>query len=188
MLIIGNDNYLSVPALAGCVNDARLVDDYVKKYLQVPEDHITLLENARRDEMIDVLYNFRDNKTIPFGDNILIHYSGYGSGYDYVQGRPTPFVGAICPIDRGCGACDISERELDSILSELCAAKGPNVTFISDCCYIGSSFRSAKEGAVFRVVPPLRDEYGSDDLDHMLKLAMDNPPMSISPQRSGRGS
>ena len=51
---------------------------------------------------------------------------------------------------------DISERELDSILSELCAAKGPKVTFVSDYCYS----------------PPLRDVYG---LDHMLKLAIDNP-------------
>ena len=175
VLIIGNDNYLSVPALGGCINDAHLVNDYVKKYLQVPEDHIVLLENACHDEMVDALYNLRDNKTIPFGDNILIYYSGYGSAYNYTQGQWTLCVGAICPTNRGCGACDISERELDFILSELCAAKGPKVTFISDCCYSGSSLRSVREDAVFRVVPPLRDEYGADDLDHMLKLAMDNP-------------
>ena len=148
-LIIGNDDYPSVsgaPALGGCINDAHLVKDYLKEYLRVPEDHIILLENACRSEMIDALYNLRDNETIPFGDNILIHYSGYGSSYSTtpVEGRWPQHIGAICPIDRGGKTCDISERELDTILSELCASKGPKITFISDCCYTGSGIRTIR--------------------------------------------
>ena len=81
-LIIGNYNYPGAPGLSSCINDAHLVKDYLMKYLQVPKDHIVLLENACRNEMIDALYNLRDNKKIPFGDNILIHYSGYGSFYN----------------------------------------------------------------------------------------------------------
>ena len=179
-LIIGNDNYPSVPGapgLSGCINDAHLVKDYLKEYLHVPGDHIILLENARRNEMIDALYNLRDNETIPFGDNILIHYSGYGSSYmsGNLQGPWVGYTGAICPIDRGCrGVCDISERELDVILSELCVAKGPKITFISDCSYAGSMSRSGG-GAAFRVAPPVKDENRLDRLDDMLKLAMTHP-------------
>ena len=181
-LIIGNDNYPSVPfapSLGGCINDAHLVKDYLKEYLHVPGDHIILLENARRNEMIDALYNLRDNATIPFGDNILIHYSGYGSSYRFRdQGPWVGYTGAICPIDRGCrGGCDISERELDIILSELCAAKGPKITFISDCSYAGSRCRSgeAHGGTVFRFAPPVQDENGLEQLDKMFKLAMNDP-------------
>ena len=179
-LIIGNDNYLGVPgvpALGGCINDAHLIKDYLMKYLQVPEDHIVLLENACRNEMIDALYNLRDNERIPFGDNIFVHYSGYASSYDSrtlrVQGQWSQHIGAICPIDRGSqGSCDISERELETILSELCSAKGSKITFISDCCFDGSGIRSDQEGtgAAFRFVPPLEDKNG-----HMLKLGMDDP-------------
>jgi hypothetical protein len=53
-LIIGNDNYPSAPyapGLGGCINDAHLVKDYLEEYLHVPEDHIILLENARRNEI-----------------------------------------------------------------------------------------------------------------------------------------
>src|SRR6266571_8291401 len=177
-LIIGNDNYSGAPALGGYINDARLVKNYLMKYLQVPEDHIVLLEDACRNEMIDALYHLRDNEKIPFGDNILIHYSGYGSSYNsgtLIQGRWPQYIGAICPIDRGCrGSCDISERELHTILSELCTAKGPKITFISDCCYTGSGIRSDQKGtgAAFRVAHPLRDENG---MIHMLKQGMDDP-------------
>ena len=181
-LVIGNNDYPDVPGapvLGGCINDAHLVKEYLMKHLQVPEDHIVLLENACRNEMIDALYNLRDNETIPFGDNILIHYAGYGSSYDSgTQGPWDPYIGAICPIDRGCrGACDISERELDAILSELCAAKGPKITFISDCCYAGSGIRSDQEpeGAAFRVAPPIHDDNGVVRLNQMLKLGMDSP-------------
>ena len=168
-LIIGNDNYPSVagvPALGGCINDAHLVKHYLKNYLQVPEDHIVLLENACHNEMINALYNLRDNKAISSGDNILIHYSGYGSLYKSGSIQ----LKAICPIDRDSNA-DISERELDTILSELSAEKGQKITFISDCCGSGSGIRSGhdrsgtcQDGA-FRVAPPLRDEM----LNHMLQ-------------------
>ncbi len=166
------------PGLGGCINDAHLVNDYLMKYLQVPKDHIVLLENACRNEMIDALYNLRDNEKIPFGDNILIHYSGYGSFYDSgTLDRWCQYIGAICPVDRGCsGSGDISERELDVILSELSTAKGPKITFISDCCYEDNgTIRSDQEStsAAFRVAPSLPDDKTA--MIHILKLGMDNP-------------
>jgi len=178
-LIIANDNYPDAPGLGGCINDAHLVNDYLAKYLQVSKDHIVLLENACRNEMIDALYNLRDNGKILFGDNILIYYSGYGSSYNsgtLIQGQWSQYIGAICPVDRGCsGSGDISERELDVILSELSTTKGPKITFISDCCYEDSGIRSDQEktGAAFRVAPSLPDDEAA--MIHMLKLGMDNP-------------
>jgi len=174
-LIIGNDNYPSVagvPALGGCINDAHLVKHYLKNYLQVPEDHIVLLENACHNEMINALYNLRDNKAISSGDNILIHYSGYGSLYKSGSIQ----LQAICPIDRDSNG-DISERELDTILSELSAEKGQKITFISDCCGSGSGIRSGDDlsgtcqDGVFRVAPPLQDEM----LNHMLQQGNAHP-------------
>ena len=114
--------------------------------------------------MINALYNLRGNEKIPFGDNILLamaHFTHSGIFKDHG-----------CPIGRGCkGVCDISERELDVILSELCAAKGPKITFFFDCSYADSRSR----GAAFRVAPPVQDENGLDRLDDMLKLAMTHP-------------
>ena len=82
--------------------------------------------------MVDALYDLRDNKSISFGDNILIRYSGYGSSYYPRTLISTENVLRILEPSAqliGIGKADISKRELDTILSELCAEKGPKFTW-----------------------------------------------------------
>ncbi|KDR65374.1 hypothetical protein GALMADRAFT_42619, partial [Galerina marginata CBS 339.88] len=144
-LIIGNDNYPSSP-LSGCVNDANLVNSYIQDYLGVPDDHIRLLKNATRQSMINGFYDLRDDKRIRPGDNILIHFSGHGTSYD-TSDYFTTFtsrvgsIEGICPVDRGPFVPDISDRELNSILYELQAEKGHNITLFLDCCRSGGALR-----------------------------------------------
>jgi hypothetical protein len=140
-VIIGNDDYPDSP-LGGCVNDARLIQNHLINYLGVPTDNICLLLNATCRSMMDTLYDLRDDEKIAPGDNILIHYSGHGLSFkcqEYFT-TPTSKVGcieAICPVNRSNTIPDISERELNSFLSELGAAKGPNITVILDCYHSG---------------------------------------------------
>ena len=187
-LIIGNNDYppqrrgahLIDRSLQGCINDALLVKRYLGEYLHVPEHHIMLIEDAHRSQITDALYDLRDNEKIKFGDNILIHYSGHGSSYNpknYFMEEPwqAGSIEAICPVDRGWGARDISERELNSILSEVHAAKGPNITVIFDCCHSGGALRSLE---AFDKSPTLRYISAQEDDDalyHMIKLGMDHP-------------
>ena len=172
-LIIGNNSYQSLP-LGGCVNDAHLVEKFIITYLNVPRDHIRLLENADRDSITNALYDLRDNKGIQHGDNILFHFSGHGSSYDasdYFTNMPARAgsMEAICPIDRGL-VPDISERELNSIFSEIRAAKGSNITVFLDCCHSGGTLRAL--GDTVRFILPVP---GPQRLREMLEAADMHP-------------
>ncbi|KAJ7205284.1 hypothetical protein GGX14DRAFT_397827 [Mycena pura] len=76
-VLIGNDAYPGSP-LGGAINDANLVQSFITTYLSVPNDHIRLLRNAKRDTIVNALYDLRDNPDIQRDDNIL-------SAADYFQ-------------------------------------------------------------------------------------------------------
>ena len=179
-LLIGNNAYPKAP-LGGCVNDVNLIKNYLKQYLNVPLDHIRALRDATRETLINAFYDLRDDERIKPDDNILIHFSGHGSSYD-TRDYFTTFaskagsIEAICPVDRGDSIPDISERELNSILSELRAAKGPNITIILDCCHAGGAVRSfdKSDTNAIRYIPPIRTG-DALDLMRMFEAAERNP-------------
>ena len=122
--------------------------DYLVEYLGVPKDRIRLLHNASREVILNALYDLRDNTHIQFGDNILVHFSGHGSSYEARSFFKTRVgsagsIEAICPSDRSADyeISDISDRELNLVLSEVRDAKGGNITFIVDSCYAGGMMR-----------------------------------------------
>ena len=126
-----------------------MISDYLVEHLGVPKDRIRLLHNASREVIIDALYDLRDDVRIQFGDNILVHFSGHGSSYQaksFFKTRVSSVgsIEAICPSDRSADyeIPDISDRELNTILSEVRDAKGGNITFIIDCCYAGGMMRT----------------------------------------------
>jgi len=121
---------------------------YLRDHLGVPNDRVRLLHNASREAMINTFYDLRDNADIQFGDNILIHFSGHGASYDakeFFSGvSSVGSIEAICPSDRnsiGRNIPDISDRELDIILSEVRDVKGGNITFSADCRHSGGMIR-----------------------------------------------
>ena len=139
--------------------------DFLLEHLGVPKNRIRILHNASREAILDALYDLRDNVHIHFGDNILVHFSGHGSSYDAESFFDSPVgstgsIEAICPSDRSDDyeIPDISDRELNIILSEVRDAKGGNTTFIADCCYSGGLSRAIPiTGQVLnRSVTPLR--------------------------------
>jgi len=174
-----------------------LLRSYLIQYLGVSEGHISFLTNASRQEMINVLYNTRDNMDINEGDHVLIHYSGHGSTYDAAACFEDPHAGAgsieaLCPVDRGLGSGaffavvsrqpspDISDREFHLILSEMRSERKVNITVILDCCHSGGTTRAfAMGGDVMgdrvprmRGLPPLVDR---DIIKRMFDLADQHP-------------
>ena len=188
-LLIGNDAYPKAP-LSGCFNDALLIGRYLMTYLKVPRDHIRVLRDASRETLINAFYDLRDDERIKPDDNILIHFSGHGSSYD-TRDYFTTFaskagsIEAICPVDRGDSIPDISDRELNSILSELRAAKGPNITVTLDCCYAGGTVRgfNGSDTSAIRFISPIRIGDGGDapDLMRMFEAADHNPRRRLNP-------
>lgn len=133
--------------------------------LGVPKEHIQLLLGSKehtspddlmtpsRTHITDMLLSLIDNPEINEGDNIIIYYAGHGSSYECSEYRDFDgYIEALCPIDRD--ACDangntvpdISDRELNTILTLISRAKGHHITVILDCCH---------SAGVSRDVPPL---------------------------------
>ena len=156
--------------------------DYLVNYLQVPEDHIQLLvdDGATRDNILTAFYDhLRDNTRVQHGDTIIMYFAGHGSSYAAAGLFPATLapIESICPVDRGQllhgqKVLDISDREINLFLSELCESKGNNITLILDCCFSGGATRSTDEPGA-RVALPLEHT-----LRDMLNAAELNPRKS----------
>ncbi|KAK0219275.1 peptidase C14, caspase domain-containing protein, partial [Armillaria nabsnona] len=151
-VLIGINEYASYP-LRGCVPDARLMEKYLTEDLRVPRDRIQLLLDSTEDaslivpiypsraHIIDALLSLITNPEIEYGDNIIIYYSGHGSYYPYhtEEDEEPEYIETLCPIDRDMHGeddkpvPDISDRELNTILTLISQAKGNRITLILDC-------------------------------------------------------
>ncbi|KAK0222824.1 peptidase C14, caspase domain-containing protein, partial [Armillaria nabsnona] len=158
-VLIGIDKYASYP-LQGCVSDVRLMEKYLSEHLHVPTNRIQLLLGSTehtspgdlmypsRANIINALLSIIGNPGILVGDNIIIFYSGHGSRYPFEgKGDRIEYIEALCPIDRdtigddGKPVPDISDREFNTILTQISRVKGHRITVILDCCHSGSVSR-----------------------------------------------
>ncbi len=130
--------------LRGCVPDAQLVEKYLVENLGVPRNRIQLLLGSKeytspedpmypsRAHVVGALLSLITNPEITPGDNIIIYYSGHGSYYPphTEEDGHTDYTETLCPIDRdtpgedGKPVPDISDRELNTILSLISRTKG----------------------------------------------------------------
>ncbi|PBK63131.1 hypothetical protein ARMSODRAFT_844354, partial [Armillaria solidipes] len=120
---------------------------------------VTSLSPSRAN-ILSVLLSLTTNPDIEYGDPIIIYFAGHGSRYllsnqdgpDDNKARndnecPPKFVEAFCPMDRdsrdnnGVPIPDISDREVNTILSQIVREKGSRITCILDCCHAGSITR-----------------------------------------------
>ncbi|PBK84594.1 hypothetical protein ARMGADRAFT_1067350 [Armillaria gallica] len=128
-----------------------------------------------RANIIDTLLGLSTNPKINKGDSIIIYFSGHGSSYHCPDCHSTIFqshapdssaeaalakecyrhrcpIEALCPIDRGIpdaqGTCipDISDREINNILTHIYYAKDARITVILDCCHGGGTTRAPLSG------------------------------------------
>jgi hypothetical protein len=161
-----------------------MIRQFLISDLSVPPNHIQVLvdADATRVAILSLLYSLRDNAEIQRGDAILIHYSGHGASYGADEFFRHTFgsIEAICPVDRGIEGADhgtimdISDREINIFLTELCSVKGDNITLVLDCCFSGGVSRCSNpvpDNSPFqsRVAPPL-----VNSLEKMLRAAEDS--------------
>lgn len=111
--------------------------------------------NPTRANIVNTFCDLITNPKIEKDDNIIIYFAGHGSCYDYPDcPHPTSFkygisetslrnlriIRSLCPIDRDAWDSptsdrrppDISNREINAILSQVCVEKGHHITFIQD--------------------------------------------------------
>jgi hypothetical protein len=128
-LVIGNDTYTNLPHLKTAVGDARAVDELLRNDYGFT---VSLLIDARRDELIDVLDRYRE--TLGARDNLLIYYAGHG-WLDEESGR-----GYWLPVDakRNRRSKWLSNADITDTLKSLLAK---HVLVVADSCYSGTLTR-----------------------------------------------
>jgi len=133
-LVIGNDNYRSLPRLETAVADAKAVARVLKHSYGF---ETTVLTNATRDSILDALDGFRSRLTKD--DNLLIYYAGHGwLDRDADRGYWQPV-----DADENRRANWLSNGDITDTLK---AVQARHVMVVADSCYSGTMTRTASRG------------------------------------------
>ncbi|KAK0219730.1 peptidase C14, caspase domain-containing protein, partial [Armillaria nabsnona] len=166
-VVVGIDNYSFYP-LRGCVADALAMVKCLVEVVGVPEDRIQTLLGPRdqhnanvssipsRENILSALRSLSTKTDIKHGDPIIFCFAGHGSRYAWSDldddkdsdkehdNENSPArdgsIEALCPINRDT-VPDISDRELNTIFSQIYRTGGHPITVILDCCHGGGATR-----------------------------------------------
>ncbi len=151
-LLVAIDTYPEgIRPLAGCVNDANVMEDLLKTRFAEQPLHLVRLNNqeAERGKIIQA---FREHLGQAGKDDIaLFFYAGHGSqvpaGGLFKEIEPDDMNESIvCYDSRVLGAYDLVDKDIATLIGEL-TSKGVHVTTIFDSCHSGSVTRDLKDVA-----------------------------------------
>ncbi len=124
-LVIGNNNYRSLPKLKTAFNDAKVVAEILSKEYGFK---VNLLLDSKRSDILLALGNFRRELTKK--DNLLIYYAGHG----WLDKQADE--GYWLPIDADPDN-DLNWISNSSVTAKLKAIEAKHVLVVADSCYSG---------------------------------------------------
>ncbi len=132
-LVIGNNKYEYWSRLDAAVKDAKKIGQILESKYNFT---VTSLIDADRDEIINAIFDMRQNLTA--NDNLLIYFAGHGE-LDKEAER-----GYWIPID---GDLNKPTKWISNqyIIDQLKASKAKHVMVIADSCFSASLMRGTKE-------------------------------------------
>ena len=130
-LIIGNKAYTHMPRLETPENDARKMDEILRRKYGFKTK---VLLDATRFDIIQALNDLR--KTLSEKDNLLIYYAGHGHWEKQIQ------RGYWIPVD-GHKDSDVNWISTVALTDILSAMSARHVLVVADSCYSGALTRSA---------------------------------------------
>ena len=129
-LIIGNNDYDNLGDLDNAINDAIDLEKVLNKKYGF---ETTLLTDSKKDETLDAIINFTQNRDK--NDNILIYYAGHGQ---LVKKQKR---GYWLPTDSG-PKLDSKWLSNNSVKDLILSTEAKHVLLIIDSCFSGSLTRS----------------------------------------------
>lgn len=140
-LLIGINEYQTVPMLRGALNDIAAMRDVLRTRWGFEARNIRTLSDraATRAGILAALEQFV--RGVGVDDIVYVHYSGHGSQVQDLNGDEDDGLDeTIVPHDgRTQGVTDITDDELDIIFSKLRASA---VLIVLDSCHSGTATRS----------------------------------------------
>lgn len=190
-LLIGINEYhprSGVTSLAGCVNDMRSVQKFIKKqYKDLNPDCEELINaDATRANIINTFRSHLVAKAKK-GDTVLFFYAGHGSHTK----SATPFrkfdgIGQdetlVCYDSRLSGKYDLTDKEIAVLLSEI--AEGVHIAVIADSCHSASLTRSQRPAEVATTTGPKKRFTAGTATDRALETYLLHPDNFYTKQTS----
>lgn len=135
-LIIGNDDYKSLPKLKTAVADAKAVAGVLKTRYAFDDKTVKLLINADRSTILRELARLR--RTLGADDRLLVYYAGHG------QIDQAANEGFWLPVDAVADGDDtwVSNSDLRRNLRAMAAR---HVLIVADSCFSGTLTRAAPD-------------------------------------------
>jgi len=124
-LVIGNNNYTSLPKLKTARNDAQTVAGILKNHYGF---QVTVLLDAKRADILSTFARFREK--LSGRDNLLIYYAGHG--FLDKEGDE----GYWLPVD-ATKKDEVNWISNASVTTQLKAIEAKHVLIIADSCYSG---------------------------------------------------
>jgi hypothetical protein len=138
-LLVGINKYEESP-LRGCLNDLRLIREYLTGYFGFAPEHIIELKNneATKDGILNHLQQMI--RELNPGDILFFHYSGHGSyipDRDFDEDDNKDEI--LCAYDIDWNN-PIVDDDLHKIYS--CVPKDATLVITMDCCHSGTNYRN----------------------------------------------
>ena len=132
-LVIGNNKYQHWSKLDSAINDAKKIGQILASKFNF---NVTSLINANRDEIMNAIFDMRENLTA--NDNLLIYFAGHGE-LDKEADR-----GYWIPVD---GDIKNPTKWISNqyIIDQLKASKAKHIMVIADSCFSASLLRGNQE-------------------------------------------
>jgi len=131
VVIIANENYMSVAGVPYALNDGMKFREYCQKTLGIPENNIKYVANATGNQIkanvqwLEQITNVFDNP------NIIFYYAGHGIPD---EGSKTAY---LLPVD-GIGTDVTTGYKLDDLYATLGKMPSAHTTIFLDACFSGS--------------------------------------------------
>lgn len=137
-VVIGVERYReNIPVAEFAASDAKLVAEYAKRVLGVPDANVALLtdEHATRGDFEKYFERWLPNHVQP-GDEVYVYYSGHGA--------PDPAKGNayLVPYDGDPAYIEQTGYSLDKVYAKLGKLPASRVIVAMDSCFSGAGGRS----------------------------------------------
>ncbi|KAJ7016293.1 hypothetical protein C8F04DRAFT_1163119 [Mycena alexandri] len=158
-------------SLDECVNDANLVESFIKTTLLRVSTSWTIFHS-----------HLIENTNINPGDAIIFYFAGHGSRVTAPTGWESndDLIETICPHDQRIsvnevvqGVPGIPDVTIAALLRELARCKGNNITVILDCCHSGDIDKDiwTRDSSNFDSTTKRRGGFGGVDCQYVLLAA-----------------
>jgi len=131
VVIIANENYMSVAGVPFALNDGMKFREYCQKTLGIPEKNIKYVANATGNQ-IKAQVQWLENITNVFDDpNIIFYYAGHGIPDESSK------TAYLLPVD-GVSTDVTTGYKLDNLYAVLGKMPSAHTTIFLDACFSGS--------------------------------------------------